>query len=212
MPRVALLVVVALAVAATARADTVPAAPLAVAVGLGARHVWLHTDDAAPHAQEQTLLAGVATIALRLTPHVALGFHAGGARSSGDDRFEGTIRYDAHAWSVLALDLALTAQYQLERLTLSPWLGRHVSRRHREDSACVYLQPPGPPTCVNQRETAWTSDFLSYGLTASVSFTPASPVVLFVDIQGGTGGAVLGPASTPRYDYIAVTAGLAYTR
>ncbi|HEY6180156.1 MAG TPA: hypothetical protein VIX73_37200 [Kofleriaceae bacterium] len=211
MLRIACLGIVLVWVGSTARAEPPPDPPrLGILVGLGARQAWLRPEFGS--SEEQTLVGVTTTSALRLTSCLGLGVHVGGARSTGHLYNAGTVRnWDDHNWSVLALDLAVAAQCQLGRFIVSPWLGRHFSRRRAEDSYCIFLTLPSTtPTCMNSRATEWTSDFMSYGITASFAVFPDFPLALFLDVQSGSRGAVLGPESKPRYDYKAATFGVAY--
>jgi hypothetical protein len=197
--------------AAHAEPANEPPPKLAILVGPGLRKAWLHNDDVYPASHDQTLGALTATIAYRVSSHVALGVHAGAARSSDQLQEDGNTSSQSQSWNVAAVDLAIAVQYEEDRFTLTPWLGRHFSRFHEDDTQCSH-PPRQVESCRSSHVTEWTSDFASYGLTASVMLARNMPIAVFVDLQTGTGGAVLGPQGQPGFHYSAATFGVAYRR
>jgi len=209
MPLLATMLVLAPAVARAEPAEE-PPPKLAMLVGAGLRHAWLHNDSVYPSSQDQTLGALVATIAYRMSSHVAFGVHAGASRSGDSSQVNGNTSAENQGWNVVAVDVAIALQYEEDRFAVTPWFGRHFSRLHEEDTLCSFRNQVR--TCTASDVTRWTSDFTSYGLTASVVLASRVPVAVFVDLQTGSGGAVLGPEGQPVYHYSAATLGVAYRR
>jgi hypothetical protein len=208
MDRRVLVLATLLGLAASARAETAHEPPaIAILVGPGIRRAWLDAQYAESH--DMVLPAFSATIGYRVSPHVSLGVHAAGARSSDQEQYDGTMDTEREDWNVIAADAGVAATYEEDRFTVTPWVGRRFSRRHHASEFCLFRNGR---TCTDSHETEWTSDFLAYGLIASVVPLRELPVAVFAELQSGTGGAVLGPESTPRYNYAALTIGVAYRR
>ena len=173
---------------------------LAILAGPGVRAQWLH-DDMGSSSKTRMLPSLAATIAYRMSPNLALGIHANAARSSDEMVYpDETI-----TWSVLSLDLGIALQYERGGFTVTPWVGRHISRYHHDDTLCTF----GVVTdCTDSHVTEWTNDFTSYGLTASLPIRGV-PIAVFFVLQGGLGRTAY-DTSTPSFNYSAATLGLAY--
>lgn len=192
----------------TARAQTQEPPTMAILVGPGIRKAWLERPGGYPTA-DQVLPAIVATIGYRVSQHASVGTHGSIARFSDHEDFAGSMDFETEDWNVIATDVGVAASYEEDRFTVTPWVGRHFSRRQHDSEFCTFRNGT---RCSDTHITEWTSDYLSYGLIASVVPLREIPVAVFIDLQGGTGGAVLGPETMPRYSYSALTIGVAYRR
>lgn len=197
------------------RADPAESPPrLAILVGPAVRHAWLHDTSAISVSTEQTVPALAGTLALRVVPHLAFGIHIAAARATDGEASPGNHSSDQQSWSVLSIDLAIAAQLEIGPVALGPWLGRRDTWVGADSTFCTIgtVGSPPPISCRTLHSSEWTSDFVSYGLTASVAIHPAIPVAVLLDLQTGTGGAPRGPAPLPLSDYSSITVGLAYRR
>jgi hypothetical protein len=190
---------------AAAHADPTHEPPkLEILAGPGVRTQWLHGDmDSGSGVRMLPSLA--ATVAYRISTHLALGIHANATRSS-DQEFNAdeTIK-----WSVLSVDLAVAMPYEWNRFTVTPWLGRHLTRYHDDGTLCTLSQHVYE--CPHYHHTEWTNDFTSFGLTASFLPVRSVPVAVFLVLQAGIGRTPY-DTSDPRFYYSAATLGLAYQR
>lgn len=183
-------------------AATPAPARLAILAGLGLRETWLRNDREYPETETRTHGALAATLAYRVSEHLAIGVHASAARTTAQHEFIGNTTSERASSSALGVDLAIAVQYEEGPFAIAPWLGRHVSRLHEDVETCG-----GPRTgviCTSSSATDWTSDFTSWGLTASVLPYRRAPVAVFLVLQTGTGGARLTPGG-PGYEYAAAS-------
>jgi len=188
-----------------------PLPRLAIFAGLALRRTWLSSDTANPPTQLLMLGSLAATVAYRVSEHLAFGVHANTARSTAHEEFWGHSYAERKSSSALAVDLAVAVQYEEGLFAIGTWLGRHFSRLHEDVETC---NPRSPDlSCSRSIVTDWTSDFMSYGLTASVLLDRSFPLAVFVILQTGTGGARLVPGgSGPGYEYSAASLGISYRR
>lgn len=186
---------------AAAHADPTPEPPkLVILAGPGVRALWLR-DDSASYSNVRMLPSLAATVAYRLSTEWALGIHANATRSSDEMIYPD----ETMKWSVLSFDLGIALQYEWNGFTVTPWLGRHVSRYHHDDRLCSFR----PVTeCTYSHVTQWTNDFTSYGVTASLPLRKI-PIAVFIVLQAGIGRTAY-DTSFAGLDYSASTFGLAY--
>jgi hypothetical protein len=209
MSRQACLLATMLALApAAAHADPADEPPeLTILSGLGVRAEWLR-DEVASESQLRKLPSFATTIAYRGWTHFALGIHANAARSS--DGFD--LAEEQASWNVISVDLAIAMQYERDRFTVTPWLGRHLTRYSEDATHCFRERVGEPCTPEHTHVLRWTNDFTSYGLIASFLPVRSMPLAVFLVLQSGLGRTSydnVGPGEPP-FDYSAATLGLAY--
>jgi len=188
---------------AAAHADPTHEPTLAILAGPGVRAQWLR-DGMSSYSNVRMLPSLDMTVAYRMSTRLALGIHANATRST--DHLFGPD--ETASWSVFSADLAIAVQYERDRFTVTPWLGRHLSRYHEDDTLCTSASSMA---CTDSHVTRWTNDFTSYGLIASVLPVRSIPIAVFLVLQSGIGHTAYDTSNT-SFDYSAATFGLAYQR
>lgn len=189
----------------------VAASPIVFFVGLGASLQDRYDRGAAASSVEPAIdvVAGY-----RLHEHVAIGLRASGSQFGDRNAQWGNSVGSIKVLKLHTLDLALAVPVEVERLVVTPWLGRHYAsgREQRDDYTGCMRRCQLTETSVYDIDrpplTAWG---VIVGFDAVVD--GANRLTLFVDLQSATAETSVSPfESRIEYDYKATTFGIAYRR
>jgi hypothetical protein len=184
---------------------------VAVLVGPALRFAWLRDSHSDPRTITQYTWTLVATIGYRIDERFAVGVHGTiSGSSNGHDEELGNTSGFTRDWTVRPADLALAGSYRHGYITVSPWIGRHLTRFDLRSSE--YHHVVGGTEQSDVHHTTWSNDFTSLGVTldfARHAAYPELPLALVVDFQTGLGYA---PSAyeEQRY-YTSLTVGVAAT-
>jgi hypothetical protein len=188
-------------VAGEARAD----APIEAMVGFGVASI----SDTGYGGTNHSFALDTA-LAYRLGPHFALGVRFAMATPTSyvgaPDYGNLPGDYEQATYSVIPIDVGLTAMFARGAFWIAPWVGEHISWSQGTDNV------DGPMASIT------TADFPIVGLTAGVDLFAdhRDKLGLYADIRhsvGGRGGADQTSDSNPDFEsWAAITVGIAYHR
>jgi hypothetical protein len=206
-----------------AHADPGPSPPprIGVLAGIGVREVWLRNTHELPYGRAanvyETHFAPTVVVGYRLNNRLLVGVRGSGARGTEGAYDEDANNWSYHdKWSMFSLDLGVAAQITAAPVTVSPWIGAHLTRADVRTDDCGRVGTSFP--CTKSHDVGWSTDFASFGVTVSFELPiPNVPSAVYVELQTGLGSAVVEPsgieyAEDIRYRYTAVTFGLAFRR
>lgn len=203
MKHVSGLVAVAAAVAVASVPAMASAGPVALTIGTGMRgHLSVPEPDILPLDENapggEVVGALIGTLALRLPLGFAIGVHGGASWRSYRSAALGDLRSASREFDLIPVDVGVTLEYALGRAWISPWIGRHYTRRTVSMTTCEFSTVI--PSCSSDKATEWTNDRMSVGVTAGIDAWISGPhrVGVFVDLQTGTN------------DYSAISIGASY--
>ena len=189
----------------------VAASPIVFFLGLGASLQHRHDEGRRASSVEHAIDA---VVGYSVHEHIAIGLHASGSQFGYRTSWIGNSTGEAEVSKMHTLDLAVAVPIDVDRLVVTPWLGRHYAtgrRQHVDYSDCMRICKAGRPSLYEIDAPPLTAWGVIVGFDAVVD--GANRLTLFVDLQSSTTTAPA-PwlASEVQYQYQAATFGIAYRR